>query len=358
MRYLFLFAVTLTLAACKTEYEGQEVEPLDPNRAVPVEIVTLRPSTDPLPIAAGGTVNSKEEARLSFKIGGIIDRIYVREGDRVRRGQLLAELKSTEIDAQSNKARRALEKIDRDLERVRALYADSAATLENVQDLETAREVAASDLQIAGFNQQYANIQTPITGRVARRMAEPGELVGPGTPVLYVLGEGAGGYVLRVGISDRDVLRLRSGDPAEVRLDAYPEAEPLAARVTEIAPAADPRTGTFEVELTLNPGGRTLRSGFIGRATIYPSNQPAYYRIPLDALVEGNGRHVTLYQPSPTGRAVRREVPVTRLEDAHFIIPTTALPTAEPGSAGEQRIITTGAAYLTPDAPYQASPAR
>ena len=322
------------------DYPGQSSPTEEATAPVPVRTISLPPAAPPLPVEAGGTVAAKEEARLSFKIGGIVDRMYVREGQTVRRGATLATLNTTEIDAQVRQARQRRDKLQRDLQRARNLYADSAGTFETVQNLETGLEVAESNLEIAGFNQRYARVTAPFGGRIARRMAEPGELVGPGTPVYELVGDHLSNYVLRVGVSDRDVLHLAPGDSAAVRLDAYP-ATAFAATVTEIAAAADPRTGTFEVEVTLEPGNRPLRIGFVGRVELYPSRQPDYYQLPMDALVEGDGQRVTLYTLDADGRALPREVRVVRLLDSSFVVAAEDL--RQIGA-----IVTAGAHYLTP----------
>lgn len=331
--YLLLF-----LVACKTDYPGQEAVPAPADAPVPVKVIKIEPETTPIPIEAGGTIGSKEEARLSFKIGGIIDRMNAKEGQFVRRGTVLASLKTTEIDAQVSQARQAVDKLERDLARTKILLSEKAATQENVDNLTTAIEVAKSDLEIAGFNQTYARITAPVSGRIVKRFAERGELVGPGTPVFLIIGEGKNSYVLRVGVADRDVLNLSTGDRAEVRLDAYDGAT-VPATVTEIAAAADPRTGTFEVELTLDPEGKTLRNGFIGRASIFPKNTPAHYRIPMEALVEGEGKNVTIFYPGPEGTAIAKSVRFTRLLDDAFVVPAEDL-------AGITQVITKGASYL------------
>ncbi|MEM6769602.1 MAG: efflux RND transporter periplasmic adaptor subunit [Bacteroidota bacterium] len=337
-RYLLLLPLLFFLS-CKTDYPGQEPEAAPVDAPILVATVSIQPETTPILIEAGGTIGAKEEARLSFKIGGIIDRLNAKEGQYVRRGQILASLKTTEIDAQVSQARQAVTKLERDLARTKKLLAENAATQENVDDLTTALEVAKSDLEIAGFNQTYAKITAPVSGRVVKRFAERGELVGPGNPVFMVTGEGKNSYVLRVGVADRDVLRLANGDRAEVRLDAYDGAI-VPATVTEIAAAADPRTGTFEVELTLDPQGKTLRNGFIGRARIFPSKTPSHYRLPMAALVEGEGKRVTIFYPGPDGKAVPKNIRFTRLLDDAFVVPAAEL-------EGITEVVTKGAAYLT-----------
>ncbi|MEM9259597.1 MAG: efflux RND transporter periplasmic adaptor subunit, partial [Bacteroidota bacterium] len=194
-------------------------------------------------------------------------------------------------------------------------------------------------LEIATFNQAYAKIIAPVSGRIVKKLAEPGELIAPGTPIFLLTGEGQNSYVMRVGVADRDLLAIALGDRAEVRLDAY-NGQVVPARVTEIAAAADPRTGTFEIELTLDGRDKILRNGFIGRAKIFPSKTLPHYRLPLDALVEGNGQLVRIFYPDATGKATSKEVRISRLLDDVFVVPAGEL-------AGITEVITAGAPYLT-----------
>jgi RND family efflux transporter MFP subunit len=335
---LIAACVLLLLLGCKTDYPGQEAESLPPDAPIPVEVVGILPTEEPIPLEAGGTIGSKTEARLSFKIGGVIDRAYAEEGQYVRRGATLARLKTTEIDAQRAQAEQQRDRLRRDLDRTQKLYEENAATLEQVEQLTTALEVAKSQLEIAEFNRRYATITAPVSGRIASKMAETGELIGPGTPVYLITGEGRGEHVLRINVADRDLLQLREGDRAEVTLDAF-EGRVIPATVTQVATAADPRTGIFEVELTLDAPELALRPGFIGRARVYPSNTDPHYRIPLAAMVEGEGRTVSLCYPKQ-GKAAQHDVRFTQLLDDALVVPADQL-------AGITSIITRGSGYLT-----------
>ena len=341
MQKLYIIPLSLLLLlGCREEYAGQFVDPSsNADAPIPVQVVSLSTSTAPIPIEAGGVIGAKEETNLSFKIGGLIDRVYVDEGQRVRSGQLLANLKTTEIDAQVAQAQQGVDKSQRDLERIQRLYADSAATLEMVQNLQTALEVAQSDLEIAGFNQQFAKIYAPASGRILRQFAEAGELVGPGNPVYRLISEGRNAYVLRVGVTDRDFVKMALGDAAEIRLDAYPNVL-FEARVTELAAAADPYTGTFQVEITLEPQDYLIRNGFVGRVRIFPSREPAYVQLPMAALVEGEGQTVSIFYPDENGLARAKTIRFRSLTDDAFVVPAEDL-------AGIERVVTAGAVYLS-----------
>ena len=308
--------------------------------SVAVRLKPLEISKDPIPIVASGVTASKAELNLSFKIGGIIENLNVEEGKRVRKGQLLAKIRTTEIDAQVLKAKNGVIKAERDVDRIQKLYQDSAATLEQVQNLTTVLDLARSDLEIAEFNQNYAKIVAPVSGRVLRKFVEANELINPGTPVFRVATNQGKGYVINIGVSDKDVVRIRLNDPAEIQFDPYPN-EVFKAYVSKIAEAADPQTGAFEVELTIQSAGKVFRNGFVGKVKVYPSQQYEYYKIDMAALVEGQENTVNLFVPDANQRTAKK-VTVNPL----YIGPDYLL--VSPKSLeGNQWVITEGAPYLT-----------
>ena len=116
----------------------------------------------------------------------MIRSIACREGQRVRKGQRLAEIEQTEINAQVEQARQAYEKAQRDVERGERLYGDKVISLEQLQDLRTQTAVAEAGLNSAEFNWNYAAIVAPRDGTVLRRLAEERELVAAGSPVIVL----------------------------------------------------------------------------------------------------------------------------------------------------------------------------
>ena len=301
----------------------------------------LVPVTDDsvaVPVTGTGVVAAKEEIPLGFKIGGVLLALDVHEGDRVRAGQTLAALDLREIDALVTKARSAAAKAERDHARVRALFADSVASLAQLQDTETALEVARADLQAAQVNQRYATIVAPSDGVVLRRLAEPGQTVAPGAPVV-VLGSAAHGTVLRVGLADRDVVRVRIGDRAMVRVDAWPD-RALGGTVRQIAAAATPGTGTYAVEIALDSSAG-VASGMVGHAEIAVAARARVPVVPVEALLEADGDRAAVYTLGDDGLARRVPVRVAWVRGDRV-----ALRDVEGGLAGVRAVVTDGAAYL------------
>ena len=275
--------------------------------AVLVRLAPVVPGPVERPIRAAGVVAAKNEWDLAFKVGGVLSRVTVDEGAPVRAGQLLAELDTTELAAGAAQARAALAKARRDSERATLLAASDTAPRIAAEDGRTGVAVAEAALAAAEFNLRHARILAPDAGWVDRRMAEPGEVVAPGRPVLHLSGRGRG-FVVRAALSDRDVLGLTRGAPATVLLDARPGLA-LPGRVTEIAHAAANGTGTWQVEVAIDPGaaGVPLLAGLTAKVRI-PRSVPAAGAVPLSAVVDGDGTSGAVFAVEG-GRA--RRVPVS-----------------------------------------------
>jgi RND family efflux transporter MFP subunit len=306
-----------------------------------VRVATVRPGPAEPPVLASGLAASRDEAKLAFKTGGVIAAIEVREGDAIKAGQRLARIEATEVDAGVAQAQAALDKARRDLERGRRLFKDDVVTREQLDDLGTAETLARAQFDAVRYNRRYAEILAPADGRVLARLAEPRELVGPGSPVLIVSAAGSG-TVLAVGLADRDALRVAVGDPAEVSFDALPGRR-FKARVQELARAADPRTGTWRCELAVDTAGEALPafSGLIGRARIEPASANAATRsyLPIEALVEGDQARARLYRYDPATGTVQASEQAVAFIAGREVALEAVLP------AGSQ-VVTDGAAFL------------
>ncbi len=338
---IYLSAAALPLLGACRETPDASVEVKAP--AVPVTVAEVSTGAQATPVTATGTFGSRDEIPLGFKIGGVVQRVLVDAGQTVHRGQILAALDLREIDAAVAKARVGVDKAQRDWARVQRLVADSVATAVQLQDATSALEAAKADLATAAVNREYATIVAPEDGVVLERLVTPGSTVGPGMPIV-MLGGSKRGRVLRVSLPDCDALKVTLGNAATVQFDALPDKQ-FTGKVVLVSQSADPRTGTYSVEIALAAADQ-LPSGLIGKARIAVKSAGAGNRLPVDALLEARGDSATVYTVSPTGAPVaqRARVRVAQLVGDEAVVE---------GLAPDTKVIAKGASYVTQGTPVR-----
>lgn len=304
---------------------------------VPVQVTKVTQETIAEKVLTSGLLSSSTEARLSFKVGGIIDKIYVKEGQAVTQGQLLAVLNQTEINAQVTQAAEGLRKAERDLQRITNLYKDSVATLEQFQNVNTAYTVAKQNVDIAKFNQNYTEIRAVANGKILKKLMNVGELAQAGAPVFLMNGTTSQDWVIKVGLADRDWAKINIGDKAKVRFDAYPD-EVFEGTVSQLAQAADPMSGTFQVEISVSPKKARFASGLMASVEISPSNVQARNVIPVEALVESNGKEGIVYTIDDNKIAKKVNITIARLVEGKVVVNS--------GLENVNQVVTAGSPYL------------
>lgn len=233
-----------------------------------VRIAKVETAASAQMVETAGTVALREETMLAFTSPGRIGRVLVNEGDKVRRGQLLAVLDTTPVSATLAIAVAEQTRARAELRRLEPLMAKGWITRPRYEAAVAAAQSADAAVQARRFSLDTARIVAASDGTIMARLAEPGQVVAEGMPVL-VLGKATSGYVLRAPLSDRELVRVKQGASARITLEAL-EGEPLEGAVLELGGRADRATGTFQAEISL-PADPRLRSGLIGRASIAAS---------------------------------------------------------------------------------------
>ncbi|MEJ2052473.1 MAG: efflux RND transporter periplasmic adaptor subunit [Calditrichaceae bacterium] len=340
MKY-FVISITITLTILLLVFcSRHDNDTESPEVETPVKTVLSKMRTIHRPVRTSGLLAPVSQIKLSFKTGGIIDLIPVDEGDPVNKGQLIARLQLNEIEAKYNQAKSAYEKAKRDFRRVKQLYADSVATIEQYQNTQTALDMAKAALEVAEFNYRHSFIKAPADGSILYRLAEEDELVGPGQPVI-VFGTTGKKWLVRAGVTEKDLLRLQLGDTANVSFDAYPDKK-FSATVNQIAEAATQTNGTFEVELLLEDKTLPLKSGFVAKIEIIPSTGRKYITIPVESLVDADENSAYVFSPTASKDSVLK-LPVS----IAFIYQDLAV--IDSGLGQNVEIITSGSNYLNED---------
>jgi len=337
--------ILLAAAACAAVLAGcgDGADQAEAKAAAPVRVATVEQASAAESLRAVGVLAPADEVRLAFKAGGVIQSIAVEQGMPVRKGQVLATLAQDEVASAVTQARAVAEQSARDLDRGKALLADEVATREQVETLETAHQVAQAQLRSALFNARHARIEAPADGIVLRKLAEPDEQVAAGQPVI-VVGNTSAGWIVRASLADRDVVRVQTGDAAEVTLDAYP-GRSFAARVIEIAAAADPQTGTYEMKVAVDPADARFVQGLVAKVTVADPEAGSVAVVPVSSLLEADGGLATVFVVAKGDVARKVSVRTGRLLGERIEVIA--------GLDLGDRVVTEGAAWLDDHQPVR-----
>jgi RND family efflux transporter MFP subunit len=327
----FLIIISLAFFSCRNRQPLTRAEELP---RVRVSQVTRQELS--MPVHSTGILALSEETKLSFKTGGIISSINVKEGQRVKKGAVLASLNPAEINAAVNQARNGYEKALRDFNRAENLYADSVATLEMRQNAATALDVAKSTLEVARFNLEHSNITAPDNGIILKQLARQNELISAGYPV-FLFGSSGKYWKVRSGISDKDVVKINPGDSAVITFDTYP-AMKFRAVVDEVGEMASQYTGTYETELILKDEGYRLASGFIAAVDIFPSEKKSFTMVPAGSIIGADIHQGYIYALTDSSTVVKLKVQIESIPGEMAAV--SGIP------EGITSIVSEGAAYL------------
>ena len=278
----------------------------------------MQPVSDSLDVS--GLLTTENEARLSFKTSGVVDQIYVHEGQVVRKGQMLASLIATEVNSQVEQASLGLEKAHRDYTRLSNLYRDSVVTQEALENAKTSLDIAKKTVEAVTFNQQYIYIRAENDGFITAKIANKGEVISAGAPVLS-MAETTGNkdFLLRAGVTDKEWTAIYIGQKATISLDAYPDMR-LTGSVYRKSKAADAVTGSFQVDIRVAFGSESPAAGMFGRATLIPSRPVNEYTVPYEALIQINGAEAYVYLPAKDNALDKKRVIIKSFNDKEVVI--------------------------------------
>jgi membrane fusion protein (multidrug efflux system) len=264
-------------------------------------------------VTAAGTVTPQRRVTVSSEVGARVLSSAVREGAAVRAGDRLVSLDDRDIrlqiqEASSTVSREQVDLAKSDFERKERLFGDGAVTrsvLDQAKNQYLSLDAAyrTAQARIAQLRERSAKtkIASPLTGVVAQLLVEPGEFVGPGTPLAVI--EDMEEVLVVVEVPDRDVVRLRPLQVVEATTDAYP-GRVFQGVIERVGRVANPVTRGFEIEARIgNPEGE-MRSGMIASIRILLDKRRCLV-VPAAALLdEREGEARVLLVSGGTARSV------------------------------------------------------
>jgi RND family efflux transporter MFP subunit len=287
-------ALPLTLIGCSGEEKPKTAQATQ--RSVQAQTTIIQPGEGLATTAVTGTVEALESVRVASRLMGYIRDIAVVEGQAVKAGQRLFTIDPLDIEGAVEQARLgvkqaedAMKDAEADYKRFENLYKDEVVTRQNYEKMKlnydmavTRAAQAKAGLGTAQGQMRYATVTSPINGVVTRKLANGGDIAAPGHPVLMV--ENPARLQVRGSVSEDLYRTLKLGAQVMVEVDGQDQA--VAARVAQLAPAADPMTHTYTVKLDIAAPG--LKSGAFARI-LFPTGKRSVLAVPEAAVLERAG---------------------------------------------------------------------
>lgn len=297
-----LVSAALGLAALGLAGCAKNEAPQEPVRAVRTTTVSGADSVSSHEYAA--EIRARTESRLGFRVGGKLQSRAVNLGDAVKAGQVLAQLDPQDLRLGQEAARAAVAAAQTNFEQLAADYKRfkelrdqgfiGAAELDRREAaMKTARaqlDQAKAQAAVQGNQATYASLVADAPGVVTAVEAEPGQVVGAGTPVVRLAHDGPRDAVFSVPEDRVGTLRQLLNQSGAVTLVPWGGGEPAKATVREVAAAADPATRTFQVKADV--GNSPVRLGQTANIRIESKPVAGVIRLPLTAVAEAKGQTV------------------------------------------------------------------
>ncbi len=285
-----ILVALLLLTGCGSKEEpATTVVSAAPQKTIQVVVVEAQSTSVPIRVEVTGQVAPIFQATLSSRIQGTIDKLLVREGSRVSKGQLLIQLDSRDLQADLARAHAEVENAKAHLDRMNQLYAQDAVSKQEMENATRAYRVAEANRRAVEAQLSYTMVRAPFEGVITEKKVEAGELASPGQPLLKM--EDPQRLRLEATVAEGDLKSVSRGDKIPVVIDAL-GGQALTGLVSQILPAGDPQTHTFmvKVDLPKTPG---LKTGMFGRFQL-DKGLTQTILVPSAAVVE-RGEFSSLY---------------------------------------------------------------
>ncbi len=306
-RLVLAMAIAALITACNSREEP--VQPTGtpaPTASIQAVVTEVQTVQVPLRVEVTGQVTALVQATLSSQVQSTVDKLLVREGTAVKKGQTLVVLDSRDLREELARAQAESENARAHLDRMKQLYGEEAVSKQEKENADRTFKVAEASRRAALTKVSYTVVTAPFDGVITEKKIEVGEIASPGQPLLKM--EDPQRLRLEATVAEGDLQALSRGATIPVMIDAL-GSKTLSGMVAQILPTGDPATHTFlvKVELPPTPG---LKTGMFGRMLVDKGTGQTLV-VPRAAVIE-RGELTGLYIVGPDSLARLRWVKLGR----------------------------------------------
>lgn len=331
MKFIFLLVVlVVTLTACSKEV----------TQAVPYAQPALTQIVGEISLGVhpvySGEIRARHELLRSFRLGGKIVARPVELGERVKVGQILARLDPLDASMQAGAAQAKYQLAVANAIRFRDLRKQGFVSQSALDSKEAALKMAAAQAGLTHNQAEYTILRAGHDGVIVATLAEVGQVVNVGQPVLRLAQ--AGELDVVIAIPEAQLAERHVGDLAQIQLLANKGAS-LLGRLRELSPAADPLSRTYTARVAIRAAPTQLALGMTARVRFNKQQSSGELLIPLTAIYQ-QGKQIAVWIVSADQRVSLRQVKIKAYHDTGAVIAS--------GLKRGERIVSAGVHRLSP----------
>jgi membrane fusion protein, multidrug efflux system len=279
---IILVGLVCLATSCKNNANNAGAKEQEEKAAIPVEVAKVERGSVTASYSGTTTLEAENEAVVVSKVNGVIQKIYVEEGDRIKAGQVLAKIEDDQFKYELAQADAKLNKLAREFERSKQLFATKIVGEEEYERVKSDYETQQSLYDIAKLNLTYTTIKAPIDGAVSERMIKVGNMVTANQSLFRISDFDTLWAILHV--PEKELSKLKVGYPANLSADAL-EGKEYEGTILRISPTIAAGTGTFRVTIEIKDKTGELKPGMFVRANIVYDTHTNVILVPKDAIL-------------------------------------------------------------------------
>ncbi|MCP3675131.1 MAG: efflux RND transporter periplasmic adaptor subunit [Gammaproteobacteria bacterium] len=272
IHWLTIFALSIFISACdggpvdnNSDIDGESDKEKKEEIAIPVETGTVTTGSITAFYPSTTTLEAEQEASVVAKVGGIVEKYFVEEGDTVTAGQPLVQLETDRLKLELSRSEANLNKLKNDLNRTIAVYKKRLVSSEQYEKLKFEYDSQVAEYELSKLELTFATVEAPIDGVISIRHVKVGNMISTNEAVYHITDFDPLHAI--VYVPEKELYKIQTEQVVIIQVDAHRDHQ-YQGFVKRISPVVDADSGTFKVTVEVSDPEHNLKPGMFGRLQI------------------------------------------------------------------------------------------
>jgi membrane fusion protein (multidrug efflux system) len=335
MRFKYSFMLTLAavaiLAACKQTPGADAVSP----RTIPVITYTVQYDSVQSALQLSGNIDANTTVKLGFLVAGKIQQFGWNEGDRISKGQLVAQLDPANYQIAKEMADVQVKQVEDEFQRIKILHERNSVSESDFKKVEYTLQSALTQQKLQQKNLTDTRLYAPVTGVVLKKLSENGEIVSTGYPIVVLADINK--VKVNAYLPETQLQDVRIGQTATVNISAL--GETFTGKVKEIAGAAEATTRAFTIRIEIDNPQLKIKPGMIADVQLSGQQKKSILQVPLSTIIRTTEGQTYVYTvDKEKGQAFQRNISIGAINGENVEVITGLAAGETIVSGGQQKL--------------------